>query len=267
MYSSELFAGRVALVTGAGRGIGRSIALRLAEFGADVVVNDIAPAAAESTARTIERETESRARATPADVSAPDEVTAMFDEAESTLGTVQHLVNNAGTKQYGALVDIEMSEWERILRVNLTGPLIVGAEFARRLLGTGQAGSIVNVASIAALRPQPGSGAYTPSKTALVSLTAQMAMEWGPEGIRVNSICPGMIWTEAGDKVYSDDEQRRQRESFVPLGEIGTPDQVATAVPYLLAPENGYLNGESIVLDGGLQHIGIDRLSGRTERE
>ncbi|MFC7133232.1 MULTISPECIES: SDR family NAD(P)-dependent oxidoreductase [Salinibaculum] len=267
MYSPSLFEERVALVTGAGRGIGRAVAHQLAELGADVAVNDISAESARATARTIESETGSRATATPADVSDPDEVTAMVDEASDTLGPVQHLVNNAATKNYAPLVELTVEDWERVIRVNLTAPFLVAREVARRLLDGGQTGSVVNIASISALRPQPGSGGYSPSKKALVSLTEQMAMEWGSEGIPVNSICPGMIWTEAGEAVYSDDELREQRESFVPMAKIGRPEHVANAAVYMLAPENGYLNGESLVLDGGLQLIGNDRLAGKTERE
>lgn len=267
MYSTSLFEGRVVLVTGAGRGIGRAIALRLAELGADVAVNDISEESARSTARTIEADTDSRAISTPADVADPAEVTAMVDEAEDALGPVQHLVNNAATKNYAPLVDLTVEDWERVLRVNLTAPFLVAREVAGRLLDAGDEGSIANVASISALRPQPGSGGYSPSKKALVSLTEQMAMEWGSEGIPVNSVCPGMIWTEAGEAVYGDDDLREKREAFVPMGKIGQPDHVANAVVYMLAPENGYLNGESLVLDGGLKLIGNDRLPGKTERK
>lgn len=266
MYAEDLFDGRVALVTGAGRGIGRAIALRIAELGGDVAVNDVDEETAADTAAAIEALGQ-RAVPVPADVGDPAAVEAMVDLASDELGLVQHVVNNAATKRYDGLVDHTLEDWELVLRVNLTGPFLVGREVARRLLAAGRRGSITNISSIEALRPQPTAGAYPVGKTAIISLTRLMALEWAEAGIRANAICPGLIWTEASDPVYSDDEIREGRLRYVPVDRIGQPEDVADTVVYTLAPANDYLTGEYIVLDGGLQLVGVDRMPGQTTRD
>lgn len=266
MYASDLFEGRVTLVTGAGRGIGRAIALRIAELGGDVVVNDIREDGAADTVSTIE-EMGRQAVAVPADVGDPDEVEAMVATATDELGTIQHVVNNAATKNYDDFVDLSVEAWDEVLRVNLTGPMLVARTVARQLLEDELPGSVVNISSLASFRPQPGAGAYGPSKMGLLSVTDQMALEWAMAGIRVNAVCPGLIWTEASDPVYSDDELREARLEYVPVDRIGQPEDVADTVVYLLAPGNDYLTGERVILDGGLHLIGNDRLAGTTVRD
>jgi NAD(P)-dependent dehydrogenase (short-subunit alcohol dehydrogenase family) len=237
MFANDLFEGRVVLVTGAGRGIGRAIALYLAEHGADVVVNDVDEANAAETAAEIEDRGQ-RAVAVLADVGDPDEVEAMVATAADELGTVQHVVNNAATKTYDDFVDLPVEDWERVLRVNLTGPMLVSRTVVRELIDADLDGSIVHLSSLAAMRPQPGSGSYGPSKGALLSVTGQMALEWADEDVRVNAICPGLIWTEASDPVYSDDEIRAARQELVPANRIGQPEDIARTAAYLLAPQN-----------------------------
>lgn len=266
MYATDLFEDRPVLVTGAGRGIGRGIALRIAELGGDVVVNDIDGDSAAATADAIEDRGQ-RAVALPADVGDSDEVEAMVGTAIDELGTIRHVVNNAATKNYHDLVDIPVEDWNRVLRVNLTGPMLVARTVARGLLAEGLDGSVANISSVGAFRPQPGAGSYCPSKLALVSLTAQMALEWAADGIRVNAVCPGLIWTEASDPVYSDDDLRDARLEYVPVKRVGRPADVADMVVYLLAPGNDFLTGEAIFLDGGQRLIGNDRLPGKTVRE
>ena len=266
MFAEDILENGVALVTGAGRGIGKEIALTCADLGADVAVNDLYEEPAADTVDAIE-ERGQNAVAVPGDVSDPNVVEAMFDAAADELGTVHHVVNNAGANSDADLVDISIEEWEKVVDINLNGTFLVAREGARRLRAAGEPGSMVNIASIAGTMPQPGAGAYTPTKGAIIKLTQQMALEWAMDDIRVNALCPGLIWTPATDSVYSDDELLERRKEWVPIQRIGAPDDVARAVMYLLAPENKYTTGESLYVDGGAQCVGLNLIPGRAQHE
>jgi NAD(P)-dependent dehydrogenase (short-subunit alcohol dehydrogenase family) len=178
------------------------------------VVNDIDETMAIDTAEDISRETGQKTITPPADVSDPAEVKAMILEVTDVIGPVRHLVNNAATKRYDDLVDISLADWETVLNVNLTGPLLTGREVARSLRAEDLSGSIVNISSVTAILPQPGAGGYSPSKKALGSQTELLALEWSEAGNQVNAICPRMIWTERSDSVYSDDELREKQSRW-----------------------------------------------------
>lgn len=266
MYREDLFAEHAALVTGAGRGIGAEIARTLADLGADVAVNDIDPETAAGTVADVEERGQSAVRIV-GDVSDPDAVEAMVDTAESEFGTVSLAVNNAGANDDDGLVDLPYEEWRKTTSINVDGTFLVGREVARRLIDTNLSGSIVNIASITGLGPQPGAGAYSPSKATIIRLTEQMALEWAEYDVRVNAIAPGLIWTPATDNVYSDDELFERRRQWVPMGRIGESEDVARTAVYLLAPENDYTTGETAVVDAGASKVGVSEIPGRAQHE
>lgn len=263
MYSNNIFENRVALVTGAGRGIGAGIAKTLANLGADVAVNDINHDAAANTVDEIEQ-AGSRAVAIPGDVSEPEEVEQMIEKATSQLGTVRHVVSNAGMDNHDDLVDLPVEQWQKVVDVNLTGTFLIGREVAKRLIEVKKSGSIVTISSIAGLTPHAREGAYSPTKSAIIRLTEQMALEFSEYKIRANSICPGPIWTEATDSIYSDEEMYEKRASRVPVGEIGDPEDVANAAVFLLAPQSTFVTGASLVVDGGMICSVFDAFPGET---
>jgi 3-oxoacyl-[acyl-carrier protein] reductase len=263
MFASDLFDGHTAFVSGAAQGIGAEIALSLAEHGADVAVNDLDGDGAADVADSI-RSLGNRALGLEGDVTNPDRVDEMVETATEELGTIDLAVNNAGTNTGGAIVDLDPDDWDKVMDVNAKGTFLVSKEIGRRLVDSGESGSILNISSIAGIRAHTEAGSYTASKAAIIKLTEQLALELAQDRIRVNCICPGLIWTEASDSVYSDDELREQRRGWVPLKSIGEPDDVATAAMYLLSPANNYVTGESLFVDGGAQCVGLNLVPGRS---
>lgn len=264
MYSNDLFEGYTALVTGAGQGIGHEIAVSLARFGADVAVNDIDGQKAEETAREIENGGRNSI-ALQGDVSSPQDVETMVRDATETLGSIQLLVNNAGTNSGGTLAELDVDDWDRVMDINTKGTYLVSKAVASSLLETDTPGSIVNMSSIAGVRPNTDFGAYSASKAAIIKMTEQMALELATDEIRVNCICPGLIWTEASDAVYSDEQLLEQRREWTPTRRIGTPEDVANAAVFLLAPANDYVTGETVFVDGAAQCVGLNLMPGRSQ--
>ncbi len=240
--------GRVALVTGAGRGIGRAIALRLAEDGAAVAVNDIAAHHAAAVREAI-ASAGGRAVDVPGDISMIEGCQSVTRAAAAALGPVDILVNNAGIEHRARVRDHRAEDWERVLRVNLQGPFLMAQAAADMLAASGR-GAIVNIAS-AAIMGFFGQPAYDASKGGLLTLTRSLATELGREGVRVNAVCPGFIET---DMVQGDPEIRQLGERQVriqPLRRMGLPHEVANAVAWLASDEASYVTGASLFVDGG----------------
>ena len=166
-------------------------------------------------------------------------------------GRVDVLVNNAGINRQGPIDTVTEEDWDDIMAVNLKGPFNCIRAFGKYMLEQG-AGNIVNVVSIAAKHANPGVGMYGPSKAALVSLTEQVAIEWGPNGIRCNGIGPGLVPTPGTGDFYEDEDVRNLRSSAVPLKRLATQEDIASAVFFLCHESSSYINGQIIYVDGGL---------------
>jgi NAD(P)-dependent dehydrogenase (short-subunit alcohol dehydrogenase family) len=247
--SDEAREKRVAVVTGAARGIGRETALELAARGYAVVANDLHEPS--ETVDEIEGQGPN-ALALAADVSDEEAVRHMAGEVRERFGRVDVLVNNAGLMFIESAEETDLADWRRVMEVNLTGPFITSREFGRMMLERG-AGSIVNVSSVAGLLGIGNRAAYNASKHGLVGLTRTLAAEWGGRGVRVNAVCPGWVKTErdAGDQAGGDYDDA-DIEGRNPMGRFAEPGDIARAAAFLADPsQSGFVNGHTLSVDGG----------------
>lgn len=238
--------GKTAVITGAGGGIGQALARAFAGQGVRVVLLDreeerTAPLAAElgHGAFTI-----------ACDLSQAGEIAAAALKVEAE-GGADILVNNAGILRPGPLESVSQADWSAMLAVNLTGYLAAAQAFGKSMIERGQ-GALVHVASIAGTQPQPASGAYSASKAAILMLSRQLAYEWGPKGVRSNTVSPGLVRTPLSEAFYSDAEVKARREAMVPLRRIAEPKDMAEAALFLASPRAAYISGQDILVDGGL---------------
>ena len=239
--------GQVALVTGAGRGIGKAIAARLAASGAAVAVNDIHAAHAERTAR----ELGGAARAYPADVSDPAAVEQLVAAVVRELGGLHILVNNAGIEYKTSILETPVEEWQETLAVNLSASFYT-CKAAAPIMRAAGGGVIVNIASIAGHNiPLPNRASYVASKAGLIGFTKECAREFAAYGIRVNAVCPGVIETEMTAESRSDAAQMAKWLADIPQGHLGQPDDIAGMVLFLCSDGSRYLTGQAINVDGG----------------
>jgi NAD(P)-dependent dehydrogenase (short-subunit alcohol dehydrogenase family) len=232
------------VITGAGRGIGATIAEHVARAGYRVALWDVDRRAAEAVAGRIGE----GAVACEVDVTDEAAVSRGLERLPDIPGAV---VNNAGIVRFGPLLDLSLRDWEQALRVNLTGSFIV-ARAAARMMATVGAGSIVNIASINGLSAAPFSGSYSASKAAVVMLSQQMALEWAGAGIRVNCVAPGLIDAGMSEPIYDDPQVRELRQARVPLEKLGSADDVAVAVLYFISDRAAYVTGQTLAVDGGI---------------
>ena len=241
----------VALVTGAGSGIGRATAEAFAEAGYRVVVSDVEAAPNEDTARAI-REAGGTAQAVPADISHPADVRRLLETTKAEFGRLDAACNNAGVEgEQGATADCTEANWDQVLGINLKGVWLCMKHEIPLLLETG-GGSIVNVSSIAGVVGFQGIPAYVASKHGMNGLTKTAALEYAAENLRVNAVCPGAIETPMIDRfTHEDPEQRAQLEELHPLGRMGTPREVATVVRWLCSDEASFVTGHIMPVDGG----------------
>ncbi len=243
------FEGRVAIVTGAGRGIGRAISQRLAEAGAKIAVGDIHGKNAQNTSDAL-KEKGGHSLACRVDVSDERSVLSLIETTVKTFGRVDILVNNAGIMFRTRILDITSQEWERVIRVNLTGPFLctraVLPEMKKRKFGR-----IINISSSAGRSVSTLGGVhYTASKAGLLGMTRAVAKEVAPFGITVNAVCPGLIDTEMVRKTASKDELQSFLDSF-PIERIGTPKEVGDLVVFLCSDKASYITGASLDINGG----------------
>jgi 3-oxoacyl-[acyl-carrier protein] reductase len=241
--------GKVALVTGGSRGIGRAIALELARRGADVAVNYAHNTEA---AQQVVAEIETmgrRAVALPADVGDFDQAATLITAVLDALGRLDILVNNAGIVRDTLLLRMQESDWDEVLRVNLKGAFNTSKAAVRPMLRQ-HFGRIINVSSVSGLMGQVGQANYAASKAGLIGLTKSMAREFGARNITVNVVAPGFVPTDLN--VAMDETLRERLRELIPLGRFGAVDEVAHAVAFLASNEAAYITGAVLPVDGGL---------------
>jgi len=198
-----------------------------------------------------------RAVAIACDISDESSVAAAAQRVATSLGPCHVLVNNAGLLRSASLADVTLADWNQVLAINLTGYLLCSRAFAPPMREAGQ-GSIVNVASISGLFPQSASGAYSASKAGVLLMSRQMAVEWGPHGIRSNAICPGMIRTALSARFYEEPGFEHKRAAVTASRRIGEPSDIADVALFLASPRSGYVNGAELSVDGGMSSMLMD---------
>lgn len=253
-HSADLrldLAGRVAIVTGGTRGIGRACTFALARRGAAVVVSSRKADAVSETVAALQGEN-FRAAGLPANAGTPADMHALGAFAIETFHRVDIVVNNAGTNPiFGGLEHVTPEAFNKIFSVNLLGALELTKAVLPALKVRG--GSIINMASIGGQNPEDGLGVYSASKAALISITKSMAREWGPFNIRANAVCPGFIRTDLSRVLWDDAPLLKAVEDATPLRRLGTPEDVAHAVTYLASDASAFCTGAILTVDGGLR--------------
>jgi glucose 1-dehydrogenase len=243
--------GKVALVTGAGTGIGREIARRFAAEGAAVVVNYRSSSEAAEGLVTEIGADGGRALAVRADVASATDVAAMVDRTVSAFGRLDVLVNNAGMEKPAGVLEVREADWDQVLGVNLKGAFLC-LQACGRVMRDHGGGSIVNISSVHEDLPFPGFAPYAASKGGLRMLMRNAAIELAPHGIRINNVAPGAVATPINNRELHDPEKMRALDATVPLGRIGQPGEVAEVALFLASDRASYVTGSTYYVDGGL---------------
>ncbi|MEI7782792.1 MAG: SDR family oxidoreductase [Betaproteobacteria bacterium] len=246
-------AGKLALVTGAGGGIGRAIGRLALAQGWRVVLIDVQQ---EALARTAAELGGGESRV--CDITDEAQVAALVAGLDAV---PQLLVNNAGVVKFSHLLDMSVADFRRVLDIDLTGGFIMSQAVARRMCEQGQGGSIVNISSIGGITPSLGTNAYAPAKAGLAKLSELMALEWGGHGIRVNTVSPGFIDGGMSTSVYADPKTRAARSAAVPLKRLGSEDDIAQAVMFLASEAASYISGHNLVVDGAVTHSVLSQVT------
>lgn len=244
------FTGKVAIVTGAARGIGRAAAEAFAESGAKVIVGDID----EKEGKKVASEMDGEARFIKLDVSDSESVQNLVSEVKDLYGKIDILVNNAGIFYTEDIVDTPEEEWDKLMGVNLRGAYLCCHYIVPEMIEQ-QSGVVVNIASEAGIVGIGGQVAYNVSKAGLISMTKSMAVDFAEDGIRVNAVCPGTtetpLFLNALDEADNPEELRRTYEGIRPLNRLGDPDEIAAAILAMASEELGYATGSILSIDGG----------------
>ena len=238
---------KIAIVTGASRGLGKAIAIGLAKAGANVVVTDIL-----NTSETVSeiKKLNRKSLGLKIDVSNKSDVEAMVKDVLEKFGNIDILVNNAGILRTGNAEVLDKKDWDKVIEVNLTGQFLC-AQAVGRLMIKQKSGSIINIASIAGLGGYASSVPYSASKAGVILMTKTLAVEWGKYNVRVNAICPGVFATDMTDSYLKDKQFKDMIQNKVPLGRPAKPDELVGTVVYLASKASDYMTGHALVIDGG----------------
>jgi dehydrogenase/reductase SDR family member 4 len=251
MGSSTSLKGRVALVTGGGRGIGKAIARRLAEAGADVVIASRKMENLQATADEL-RGLAGRVVPMACHVGRTEDLERTVRETEAQLGPIHVLVNNSATNiGQGPALAVTDEMLMKMVEVNVLAALRLVRLVVPRMIEAGRGGSVINIASIAGLRPQPGGLLYSFTKAGLIMMTRSWATEFGRHEVRVNAIAPGLIQTDFSEYFWKDEGRRKQIESFQPIRRIGQPEEIGGLAVYLASDDAAFVTGQTFVVDGG----------------
>jgi glucose 1-dehydrogenase len=243
---------KVAIVTGAGTGIGQAIAVAFAQAGAVVVVDYVGQAnVSEDTIKTISA-MGGKALGIDADISLPDDVNSLIQKTIAAFGKIDIFVNNAGIEKRIAFVDYPIEEWQKIIAVNLTGPFLCSQAAARQMIQQGSGGRIVNISSIHEDLPMTGNAPYCATKGGLRMLMRTIAVELAPHQITVNNIGPGAIYTPIDRDVEMDAKLNDEILAEIPMGRWGKPEEVAQLAVYLASDDAAYITGSTHFIDGGM---------------
>ena len=245
--------GKVAVVTGAARGIGAACARRFAAEGAAVVIADILEEKGETTAQAI-RDNGGSAAFIPCDTGDAAQARALIAQTVSRHGRIDVLVNNAGIFTIADFLDVTEEDFDRVLRTNLKGYFLVGQAAAREMAAAGS-GSIINMSSVNGVMAIESIAAYVVSKGGVNQLTSVMALALAPRGVRVNAIGPGTILTELSRSLLTDDAARRRVLSRTPMGRVGQPEEIAGIAVFLASDDSSYVTGQVIYADGGRMRL------------
>jgi dehydrogenase/reductase SDR family member 4 len=242
--------GKVALVTGASKGIGEAIAALYAAAGARVIVSSRKQEAIDAVVKSI-TDKGHQAHAIACNVSDAQEIDRLVSQANAVYGSIDILVNNAAANPaFGPVVQTDSSAFDKIMQVNLKGPF----ELARKVypgMREKKSGSVINISSVGGLRPEQGLGIYSVSKAALISLTKVMAKEWGDDNIRANVICPGLIKTKFSEALWSNEKIMNVMMKMLSIKRVGTPEEVAALALFLASDASAYCTGGVFTADGG----------------
>lgn len=256
-YSRLELNGKVAVVVGGTSGIGLAIAKGLAEAGADVVPTARRSDLVDSAAAEIEQ-IGRRSLRVASDVSDRSSLQQVLDESIKAFGKVDILVNSAGRTKRAPTIDFSEQDWDDIIDTNLTGTLRAAQVFGRHMLER-ESGSIINIASLSSFVALYEVAAYSASKAAVASLTKSLAIEWGPRGVRVNAIAPGVFRTALNQKLLDETERGREFLLRTPMGRFGNVDELAGAAVFLASDAASFVNGEIIAVDGGFLASGVNQ--------
>ena len=245
--------GKVALITGASRGVGVAIAQGLSQHGATIILNGRDPKTLEKAAAEL-RADGGQVHTSAFDVSDAEAISAAVEEIEVTVGPIDILVNNAGVQHRQLLSELPEADWRRVLETNLTAPFLMAQSVARGML-LRKSGKIINICSLTSEITRPGIAPYTAAKGGLKMLTKSMAVEWAKDNVQVNAIGPGFLMTEMNRVLAEDEEFNEWVCGRTPAGRWGAPEEVAGAAVFLASEASNYITGQVIYVDGGFLSI------------